>query len=445
MAKLTVFFLIIFLAVLSLLAIFNKESVNLTVWQGVTYKDIPVIAVIFMSAAIGIVSMFLLTALRDARRRIEHWQIHFKQKKESKILDSYSKGLEAFFASRYKEAADLFTGVLEHDPAHLNSLLRLGDISYKEKDFRKAEEYYLKAWEIKPKSIEVLLSLAGIAEARENWSEAIKYMDNIIDIDSENVKFLKRKRDIYEKNNKWEELMDVQTKILKCKLSPEDEKEENDNLLGYRYELGRYYHEAGPADKAVKMLKSVIKSDKSFAAAYLALADSYVKEGNRKEAQATLMKGYEETSLIVFLIRLEEYFINEGEPGTIIDIYQKAVQNDQKNAKLQFFLAKLYYRLEMIDYALDTINAIDPAAFDCPDFHALIGSVYERRSEYEKASEEFKKALNIDTPLLVPYCCTNCGYISEEWAGRCPECKRWNTFVLDINETCKIQKRHSSP
>jgi tetratricopeptide (TPR) repeat protein len=443
MAKLSVFFLIIFLAVLSLLAFFNKESVSVTVWKGITYEDIPVIALIFMSAAAGIISMFLIAVVRDARRGLNSWQIQRKHKKEARILDSYSKGLEAFFARRYEEAAELLTGVLDHDPDHVNSLLRLGDISFNNRELSKAEEFYLKAREVNPKSIEPLLSLERMAEAQNKWTEAVKHLDNILDIDSDNLHILNKKRDVYQRTGKWEELLDVQHKILKCKLSPEQEKEENKKLLGYKYELGRFYIEAGPVDKAIKMLKGVIKADRNFTAAYLSLADAYMKEGNHKEAQAVLLKGHEETSSMVFLVRLEDYFINEGEPGTIIDIYQKAAQKNQKNSQLQFFLAKLYYRLEMIDHAFDTINAIDTTSFDYPDLHSLLGSIYERRSEYEKAADEFKKALN-DKPLRVPYCCSTCSHISDKWSGRCPECRRWNTFILDINEIRKIQKRQSS-
>ncbi|HDH00611.1 MAG TPA: tetratricopeptide repeat protein [Nitrospirae bacterium] len=443
MAKLTVFFLVIFLTLLSLLSFFNKASVNLTVWKGVTYEDIPIIALIFISAALGILSMFIIATIRDARRYIHSWQIQRKQKKESRIQESYSKGLEAFFVSRYEEARELFTRVIESDPSHLNALLRLGDIAFIEKDFVKAKDCYLKAEELKPRSIEVLLSLEKVSEAQQKWRETIQYLDSILKIDGENTNILYRKRDIYEKNRKWEELMEVQHKILKCKLSAEDEQEENKKLLGYKYELGRYYLETGSVDKAIKILKSVIKSDKDFIAAYLALAGAYFG-GNNKEAQAILIKGYEETSSLVFLTSLEDHFITEGEPGTIIDIYQKAVQKDPKDLRLQFFLAKLYYRLEMIDYALDTINAIDPSAFDYPGLHALLGSVYERRSEYEKAVNEFRKSLKVEKMLLVPFCCSNCNYISNEWSGRCPECKSWNTFILDINEICKIRKRQGS-
>ena len=444
MAKLTVFFLVIFLTLLSLLSFFNKASVNLTVWKGVTYEDIPVIALIFISTAIGIISMFVIAAIRDARRYVHSWQIQRKQKKESRIQESYSKGLEAFFVSRYEEARELFTRVIESDPSHLNALLRLGDIAFIEKDFVKAKDCYLKAEELKPRSIEVLLSLEKVSEAQQKWRETIQYLDSILKIDGENTNILYRKRDIYEKNGKWEELMEVQHKILKCKLSAEDEQEENKKLLGYKYESGRYYLETGAVDKAIKILKSVIKSDKDFIAAYIALAGAYLRGGNNKEARAMLIKGYEETSSLVFLTNLEDHFITEGEPGTIIDIYQKAIQKDRKDLRLQFFLAKLYYRLEMIDYALDTINAIDPSAFDYPGLHALLGSVYERRSEYEKAVNEFKKSLKVEKMLLVPFCCSNCNYISNEWSGRCPECKSWNTFILDINEICKIRKRQGS-
>ena len=444
MAKFTVFLLVIFLAVLSLLSFFNKETVNITVWNGVTFEHIPVIAVIFISAAAGIISMFLIAVLRDARRHIDNWHIQRKRKKEAKVLDSFSKGMEAFFAARYEEAAELFTGVLEHDHTSFYTLLRMGDISFYDKDFVKAEEYYEKAREVKPKSIEVMLSLARTAETQHHWPEAIGYLDTILDIDSDNVMVLCKKRDIYERNREWEEILDTQQKILKCKLTPQREKEENRKLLGYKYELGRYYIESGTTDKAVKILKSVIKSDNNFIAAYISLADAYLKDGESKEAQDVLMQGYEETLSLVLLVRLEDHFIDEGEPGTIIDIYQKAIQKNQRDLRLQFFLAKLYYRLEMIDYAMETIDTIDVTAFDYPDLHKLLGNIYERRSEYRKAANEFKKSLSVDKQLLIPYCCSDCNYISHDWSGRCPECRNWNTFILDVNEICKIRKRQSS-
>ncbi len=444
MAKLNILFVIIFLAVLSLLAFFNKDSVNITIWKGITFEEVPVIALIFISSVTGVLSMFIIAAFRDARRFLGSWQIQRQFKKEAKIQETYLKGLDAFFASRYQEARELFTRVIDYDNAHINSLLRLGDISFIENDYAKAKEFYLMCKEIRPKNIEALLSIEKVFESQEKWSDAIKYLDDILEIDDGNLKALNMKRDIYEKNRKWEEIIDVQQKVLKCKLSPEDEAKETRNLLSYKYELGRFYLETGSVEKAIKLLKSIIKSEKSFAAAYIALAGAYARDGNGEDAQDILVKGYEATSSLVFLGRLEEHFIKKGEPGNIIDLYQKAIQVDQKDLKLRFFLAKLYFRLEMIDHAQETIDSIDTTSFDFPELHTLIGCIYERRSEFEKAVKEFKQALRTDEPVVVPFCCSSCGYIAKEWSDRCPECREWNTFILDINEVCKIQKRQSS-
>jgi tetratricopeptide (TPR) repeat protein len=205
--------------------------------------------------------------------------------------------------------------------------------------------------------------------------------------------------------------------------------------------MGRHQLHTGETEKAVKTLKSIIKNDSKFEVAYLTLAEAYAGSENTRDAAEILLKGYEEVSSLVFLAKLEEHYIAEGEPGTIIDLYQKALQKNQGDVKLQFLLAKLYYRLEMIDYAVETVNAIDSSSFDYPGLHALLGCIYERRAQNEKAVEEFKKALNADDPILVPYCCSHCSAFSNDWSGRCPECRKWNTFILDVNEVCKVEKR----
>src|SRR3989304_3045619 len=37
----------------------------------------------------------------------------------------------------------------------------------------------------------------------------------------------------------------------------------------------------------------------------------------------------------------------------------------------------------------------------------------------------------------IKYICSNCGYESLRWLGKCPECDSWNTFTEEIIETSK--------
>lgn len=39
----------------------------------------------------------------------------------------------------------------------------------------------------------------------------------------------------------------------------------------------------------------------------------------------------------------------------------------------------------------------------------------------------------------IKYVCSNCGYESLRWIGKCPECESWNSFVEEIIETSKRQ------
>jgi DNA repair protein RadA/Sms len=40
----------------------------------------------------------------------------------------------------------------------------------------------------------------------------------------------------------------------------------------------------------------------------------------------------------------------------------------------------------------------------------------------------------------IKYVCSNCGYESLRWIGKCPECDNWNTFLEEIIEAPKHQK-----
>lgn len=437
MTKLAVFLFIIFIAAFSYLAILNKESVTLKLGERYVY-EIPKIALILLSTAFGALTMLLVFAVRDARRYIEDWQNLRREKKNLQIQEYSARGLDAFIAGRYEEAEEVFNRILEEEPEHLNTLLRLGDIAFKTGDMSKAKDFYTRAKEIRPRSIEILFSLEKIFEIEKKWNEALRYLDNILEIDEGNPMALYRKREIYEINKNWEALLDVQYKILKGDISREERHKEHKNLLGYKYELGRHYLEGGNTEKAKKLLRTVTKLDRNFIAAHLTLVEAYLKDGEIEEAEETLIKGYEATSSLIFLLRLEDLLIAMGAPDRIIGLYQKAIQNNLEDPKLQFFLARLYYRLEMIDYAFEKAVAVsDSGMSDSAGLHVLLGNIYEKRMQYALAAQEFKKALSVERPLTLSFCCSQCSYIARDFSGRCPECKSWNTFVLDLDGACR--------
>ena len=261
-----------------------------------------------------------------------------------------------------------------------------------------------------------------------------RYIEDILDIDDENLLALYRKRDILEKQEKWEDLVLVQKTILKNERAEKDKNRERQNLVGYKYEYGRYCLENGDMDKAKKAFRTVLRLDKDFIPATLGLAEVLLREGEAEEAVELLDQSYNQTSSMIVLLRLEDLLISVGEPSRLITIYKNNISRNPQSPTLKFFLGKLFYRLEMIDDAFETMASIDTGGTSYPEMHQLMGNLYLKRNQTDRAVREYKKALETHTcAYSLSYNCSNCGHIASEWSGRCSNCRSWSTYQLNLS------------
>jgi len=436
MGKLSIFIFILFLGAVALFAISNQEATTIKIPFDKTY-EISKIALLLLSSSAGALAMLIIFAIRDTKKFIDNFQYQKRQKKEAEVQELYSKALNFFLAQNEKEAKEFLKAVLSKEPEHIDALLRLGDIAVSEEDSQKAAEYYQKARGINPQNLEALISLEKLMEKTGRWSDALYYLEEILDLDEENLSALYKKRWILEQQGRWDELMSVQKLILKNEHSEKDRNRERLNLVGYKYEYGRQSLESGELEKAKKAFRTVIRLEEGFIPATLGLAEVLLREGESEEAVDLLEKCYEETSSMIVLARLEDLLINLGEPARLIRVYKSSLAKNPQNPEIKFFLGKLFYRLEMIDDAFDILASIDTGSTAYSELHLLMGNLYMKRHQTDKAVQEFRKALDIKMALKLPYCCEECGYTSADWSGRCEACKRWNTLKFTLDGTCK--------
>lgn len=436
MGKLVVFIFLVFLAVLGLFAVENKDIVSIKIPFGALY-EVPKIAMILLSATVGALTILLVFFIRDTKRAIENLQYQKKQKVEARIQEFYSKALNAILGDKEEDAKEALKEILKEDPDHTDALLRLGDIYFNNQDYKTAYEYYKKVIDISPKNLQALLSIEGVNEKMNRYDDALKYIDEILDIDSENLTALYRKQAILEKKEKWDDLMSLQRAIIKLAHNEEEKKKEEHRLSGYRYEYARASLENGEVEKAEKVFRAMLKVDDKFIPAYLGLAEAMLTRGEQEEAINLLEKAYDQIRSPIILARLEDLLISLGEPGRLIRFYKNAMSKNLQDYGIRFLLGKLYYRLEMVDDAMDILNSIDTNAFSVPELFSLRGELYIKRNQIPKALDELKKACGIRRPFRIQYCCSNCGFRSEDWSGRCPQCMEWNTYRLDVYGTCK--------
>lgn len=396
--------------------------------------EIPKISLILFSAAFGALSMLVVFLVRDTRRFISSYQLSRKKKKEDRIHKLYGAALNAILANDEVEARKYLGEILEEEPENTDALLRMGDVA-REESLDEALGYYRRSLTTDPKNIEARFSLSEVMEAMSRRPEALSYLEEILDIDPDNLSALYRKRAIIEKEGKWDELMDVQKSILKHEHTDRERQREHSNLLGYRYEQARDSLERGELERASKEFRAILRMEKNFIPAYLGLAEAMLREGDAEDAVTFLERANEQAPSQIILARLEDILINLGEPSRLIRIYKTALSKDPVNNTLKFFLGKLYYRLEMVDDAFDTLKSVDTDTY--PELYHLLGELYLRRQQYDRAVEEFKRTIGMKRTLRLPYCCSSCGHMSEEWSGRCPHCGNWNTYEFNLQGTCK--------
>jgi len=414
---------------------FNPDMVTIHLLPSTSY-EISKSTFFLLSLAIGAGFIFVLYFTRDLKRFLRGLRVQREQKKRLKVQELYTKGLNSMLAKRNPEAAGYFQKVLAIDPNHVDTLLRLGISQLREKNPHEAILVHQKALGLDPDNQEVMFSLAADYEEAKRFDDALEMYKKILSRDSSNLTALIRMRDLYQRLNQWEDLAETQRKLVANPLTPSEQEVEHRRLVGFKYELGRSHLEAGDLERARKSFRGVIKLDKDFIPAYLGLGEVYLEEGKAAGAAELWEKAYKMTSSTLLLLRLEDLYLKQGEPGKAIEIYTQAVSWKPQDSALKFFLGKLYYRLEMIDEAFDILSTVDWGDKEFPDVHKLLGNIYLRRGSLGLAASEFKKALGFRKQIIIPYICSNCDLRTTDWSGRCPNCSKWNTFGVNLEKTC---------
>jgi len=393
-------------------------------------------ALMLGSAGFGALVVFFGISVKATGEFFRNWKSSREQLKDAKLHALYSNGVNEILSRRNDLAASCFQKVLAMDPAHVDSLLRLGNIHHKNGDYTEAIRLHLRAHNLDEDNIEVLFALALDYEDSRRTEDALQTLEDVLEKDEDNLRAITRIRDIRQRTGEFEKAEEAQQRVLKLSLPEKERQAEQHRLVGLKYETGRAFLEVGSLDKAKRSFKAVLKIDKDFVPAYLGLGEVLIEEDDTAEAASLWEDAYKNTGSIILLHRLEDLYLKLSNPVKIINLYKEAVARTPKNVNLTFFLGKLYYRLEMVDEAFDILSAIDSSTSQLTDLHKLLGNLYLRQGNQAKASEEFKKALAFSDQHIVPYRCGNCEHFSPEWSGRCPRCGKWNTFGIDLDKYC---------
>ena len=404
----------------------NKEKVF--IGAGGSGWEVPVILLLFLTFLAGFMVCYLVSAAKKAKSYITA----LKGARDKKVLEKaeglLARARKAFLLGDSTEGELLLRDCISSPYKTSDPYVMLLQHYLDEGSVEKAFEIIDRIPPALSKEMPILFYKAKVLLSKESYSRAIDILKEL-DAMEGSLETKRLMRDAYMMSGSWDKASDLQEEILKIAGKGSREVEAA-NAARIGQELAKKASKDGKEAEAVKMLKDIVKKWPASIKPYVTLGKLYWKKGDKKSAEDIWNKGYEKSGNFIFVFLLEDYFLTEGEPQRIIEIYKDLIARDSGNAALHLFLGKLYLRLEMLDEGIEMLNKAKELDDKMPHIERMLGEAYFRKGEYKVAAEQFKSVLGFKRKIMIPFVCRSCKGETFEWDALCPHCGEWETLHL---------------
>lgn len=420
-------FLLFLLFVLFYLYINHLNPGNVKFYLGAgKFLETNVATYVVVSFILGILISIIISFFYDIGRLISGWKEGKRGKKKQEFKDFFEKAKAYDLRGDREKAIENLNRIIRKTPDMEEPYMFLSDIYISMKEYDKAIETLDLAETNLGKLESILLKRSKVRLTTKDTHKIEDELKEVLKKNESNLEVLSILRDYYISRKRWDDAYETEKKIKKF-IKTEDE---NREFLGIRCERARALlvnKFENNSSEIIKELKDIISEDKRFIPAYILLADAYKRTGQLNEAGRVYGRGYSKTGHIIFLFKMEDLYLDRGNPEVILKIYRRILDISSKNYLIEFLYARLCLRLEMIDEAIETLNTLLAEGADFKGLHKAMAEAYIHRGQMEKAVEEFRLAFPAEH-VYIPFICNNCHSKKAEWSDFCDVCNSWNTI-----------------
>jgi len=427
--------------VLSILYGTNKDTLDSQIVFG-HGLHIPVWFALLLASGVSMLVPLLFGVLRDLRRMLRDFSVRRQARSRQEAEELYLRGVESMLNGREERALEHFNEVLAIDPNHFEALLKGGEVLRGLRRYAEAIEFHRRAARVKEDDLHPLYSLVSDYEESGAPENAKAVLNRIIELNPKRSLAASRKyRAICISEGAWEKAWEIQKRI-EDQLSDmgRSRKAEKKYHLGIRYMLAQSLLQGGKARDAVGTLRRLVGMEPGFVPAPLALGRALLALRQPEEAVEVWERAYEATGHPIFLSTIEDHYLGQEQPRRAIEALKAAIWKSKKDIIPRFFLGKLYYRLEMIDEALQQFSQMKGRVTYFPALHYYLAKIMERQGNMREALTELELVLRQAEVLKVEYVCATCSRKHPAWVDYCERCGEWNSIVVDFQEERPIEE-----
>jgi len=270
----------------------------------------------------------------------------------------------------------------------------------------RAQDFYREVLRFAPLSLEAVLRLRMLAVSDQKWRDALH----------------------------WQEYLEHH---LPRRLSDPEEEMKG---VGIRFELAESEFRNDAYRTAQALLKYVLRMENAFVPAHLLSGEILEKMQNPSAAMRAWERGFERTKAPVLLQRIGDQLLRQGKPEKAIEYLRSAAAANPHDLLLEFCLADLFMRMEMVPESIHMFEHIQQAA---PDWYLVairLASLYRRTGQPERAADLLQRM--IGTGELIsgfPWKCYICNTTYPEYRSLCLECLSWNGVNIHQNQAVHME------
>jgi lipopolysaccharide biosynthesis regulator YciM len=415
----------------------NPQEVEFSFYEDNILSLSPAL-IAFGAFVIGALFVFLFTLFLDTKRAYLLWRSSKKMKREEVLRERYGQALEQMMKGNIKQAKEALQKIIDKEGEHFPSYLSLANLHHLEGAYAEAIDLLIKAKVIDPENLELLFDLVKNYVAVQDYGLAVETLSHILEKDPANREALRKKRDLFVKQEHWSEAYEAQKSVVKHSKEKDQGAAEKKILLGMEYKLGQELAQNGNLKEAEKALREIVKEDRAFVPAQVALGDVLQRGGEPDEAGQIWLRAFENSANPVFLERLESLYLAMANPKRILQLYLDFMKKRPDDTVLRFFYSRLLIRLEMIDEALEQLRDMEVSGIYFPELSILMGQAFHRRGDSTRAIESYERALESQKLRSPAYKCFLCSRAEAEWTGFCSNCHSWGTFSITLPRASQV-------
>jgi len=362
----------------------NQWSIETTVWFAV------ISIVIFFFLLYVVFRIFLKIVHFPAK-----WHAWRERRKTQKALNTTRKGLIEYSEGYWQKANYHLIKALPHADTPLLNYLTAARAAQKMGD-NKLRDYYLsEAQQSMPEAkIAVELTQAELQLANQQWEQALATLKHLHDLAPGHHYVLKLLMDLYQQVKDWPHLINLLPELKKHKVISTSEYEHM-MLLAYSESIKNLARldDLKALENFMNQLPKSLRYQPELNHIY---ANTLLKHHKNEKAESILRtclrKSFQED-----LIDL--YGICQHQPEPQLSFAESLLKKNPHSADLYLCLGRLSMQCKLWGKAKTYLKKsieLKPTA----ENHAQLGLLYEYLNEPFKASEQYKKGLEINTEFV---------------------------------------------